>query len=75
MNYSDFVSAIRVLRSADVILSEDTRHSGKLLQYYNIKAQLVSYFYMEVVVSLVVILLDFVFSCDVFEFMRFRFVA
>ncbi|KFK36178.1 hypothetical protein AALP_AA4G088300 [Arabis alpina] len=35
--------AIRVLRSADVILSEDTRHSGKLLQYYNIKAQLVSY--------------------------------
>ncbi|KAG7594275.1 Tetrapyrrole methylase [Arabidopsis thaliana x Arabidopsis arenosa] len=35
--------AIRVLRSADVILSEDTRHSGKLLQYYNIKAQLLSY--------------------------------
>jgi 16S rRNA (cytidine1402-2'-O)-methyltransferase len=31
------------LRSADVILSEDTRHSGKLLQYYNIKAQLLSY--------------------------------
>jgi len=30
-----------------VILSEDTRHSGKLLQYYNIKAQLVSYLYME----------------------------
>ncbi|KAJ0232108.1 hypothetical protein HA466_0293650 [Hirschfeldia incana] len=35
--------AIRVLRSADVILSEDTRHSGKLLQYYNIKAHLLSY--------------------------------
>ncbi|KAL1192850.1 hypothetical protein V5N11_009323 [Cardamine amara subsp. amara] len=29
--------------SANVILSEDTRHSGKLLQYYNIKAQLISY--------------------------------
>lgn len=35
--------AIRVLRCADVILSEDTRHSGKLLHYYNIKAQLLSY--------------------------------
>ncbi|CAF2318074.1 BnaA10g28220D [Brassica napus] len=35
--------AIRVLRSANVILSEDTRHSGKLLQYYNIKAHLLSY--------------------------------
>ncbi|XP_024006191.1 uncharacterized protein LOC18010844 isoform X2 [Eutrema salsugineum] len=35
--------ALRVLKSADVILSEDTRHSGKLLQYYNIKAQLLSY--------------------------------
>ncbi|XP_010539186.1 PREDICTED: uncharacterized protein LOC104813319, partial [Tarenaya hassleriana] len=35
--------ALRVLRSADVILSEDTRHSGKLLQYYNIKAPLLSY--------------------------------
>lgn len=38
-------SAIRVLRSANVILSEDTRHSGKLLQYYNIKAHLVSFFF------------------------------
>ncbi|KAJ0981642.1 hypothetical protein J5N97_009897 [Dioscorea zingiberensis] len=35
--------ALRVLNSADVILSEDTRHSGKLLQYYNIKTPLVSY--------------------------------
>ncbi|XP_077243021.1 tetrapyrrole (Corrin/Porphyrin) Methylase isoform X2 [Tasmannia lanceolata] len=35
--------ALRVLRSADVILSEDTRHSGKLLQYYNIKTPLLSY--------------------------------
>ncbi|KAI3464906.1 hypothetical protein Pfo_021569 [Paulownia fortunei] len=35
--------ALRVLKSADVILSEDTRHSGKLLQYYNIKTPLLSY--------------------------------
>ncbi|OVA08721.1 Tetrapyrrole methylase [Macleaya cordata] len=35
--------ALRVLRSADVILSEDTRHSGKLLQHYNIKTSLLSY--------------------------------
>lgn len=36
--------ALRVLKSADVILSEDTRHSGKLLQYYNIKTPLVRVF-------------------------------
>ncbi|KAL0360637.1 UNVERIFIED_CONTAM: Ribosomal RNA small subunit methyltransferase I [Sesamum radiatum] len=35
--------ALRVLKSADVILSEDTRHSGKLLQYYNIRTPLLSY--------------------------------
>ncbi|CAL1384133.1 unnamed protein product [Linum trigynum] len=35
--------AIRVLKSADVILSEDTRHSGKLLHYYNINTPLLSY--------------------------------
>ncbi|XP_024030296.1 uncharacterized protein LOC21404741 [Morus notabilis] len=35
--------AIRVLKSAHVILSEDTRHSGKLLQHYNIKTPLLSY--------------------------------
>ncbi|KAI6688286.1 hypothetical protein NL676_025114 [Syzygium grande] len=35
--------AIRVLRSANVILSEDTRHSGKLLQHYEIKTPLLSY--------------------------------
>ncbi|CAN0906591.1 Ribosomal RNA small subunit methyltransferase I, partial [Linum grandiflorum] len=35
--------ALRVLKSADVILSEDTRHSGKLLQCYNIKTPLLSY--------------------------------
>ncbi|CAA0827041.1 Tetrapyrrole (Corrin/Porphyrin) Methylases, partial [Striga hermonthica] len=32
--------ALRVLKSADVILSEDTRHSGKLLHYYNIRTPL-----------------------------------
>lgn len=35
--------ALRVLRSADVILSEDTRHSGKLLHHYDIKTPLLSY--------------------------------
>ncbi|XP_021759906.1 uncharacterized protein LOC110724759, partial [Chenopodium quinoa] len=35
--------ALRVLKSADVILSEDTRHSGKLLHYYGIKTPLMSY--------------------------------
>ncbi|XAR61718.1 16S rRNA (cytidine(1402)-2'-O)-methyltransferase [Bertholletia excelsa] len=35
--------ALRVLKSANVILSEDTRHSGKLLHYYNIKTPLMSY--------------------------------
>ncbi|KAL5780559.1 hypothetical protein ACOSQ2_011296 [Xanthoceras sorbifolium] len=35
--------ALRVLKSANVILSEDTRHSGKLLQHYSIKTPLLSY--------------------------------
>ncbi|KAJ7966803.1 Ribosomal RNA small subunit methyltransferase I [Quillaja saponaria] len=35
--------ALRTLRSAHVILAEDTRHSGKLLQHYNIKTPLMSY--------------------------------
>ncbi|XP_074380129.1 uncharacterized protein LOC141721214 isoform X2 [Apium graveolens] len=35
--------ALRVLKSADVILSEDTRHSGKLLHHYDIKTPLLSY--------------------------------
>eukprot|EP01018_Ginkgo_biloba_P021895 Gb_29354 [translate_table: standard] len=35
--------ALRVLKSADLILSEDTRHSGKLLQYHNINTPLMSY--------------------------------
>ncbi|KAL0906930.1 hypothetical protein M5K25_025465 [Dendrobium thyrsiflorum] len=35
--------ALRILKSADVILSEDTRHSWKLLQHYNIDTPLLSY--------------------------------
>ncbi|XP_026393614.1 uncharacterized protein LOC113288710 [Papaver somniferum] len=35
--------ALRILRSANVILTEDTRHSGKLLHHYNIKTSLLSY--------------------------------
>ncbi|XP_047329490.1 ribosomal RNA small subunit methyltransferase I isoform X2 [Impatiens glandulifera] len=35
--------ALRVLRSANVILSEDTRHSGKLLKHYDVKTPLLSY--------------------------------
>ncbi|VAH15757.1 unnamed protein product [Triticum turgidum subsp. durum] len=35
--------ALRVLKCAHVILSEDTRHSGKLLQHYNIKTPLPSF--------------------------------
>ncbi|XP_057793819.1 uncharacterized protein LOC131010349 isoform X2 [Salvia miltiorrhiza] len=37
------IRALRVLKSADVILSEDTRHSGKLLMYYSIRTPLLSY--------------------------------
>lgn len=35
--------ALRVLRSADMILAEDTRTSARLMQEYEIKAPLVSY--------------------------------
>ncbi|WOL17571.1 hypothetical protein Cni_G26364 [Canna indica] len=35
--------ALRILKSADIILSEDTRHSRKLLQYYEITTPLLSY--------------------------------
>ncbi|XP_022144419.1 uncharacterized protein LOC111014109 [Momordica charantia] len=35
--------AIRVLKSAHVILSEDTRHSGKLLHHFNIRTPLLSF--------------------------------
>lgn len=34
--------ALRILKSADIILSEDTRHSRKLLLYYGITSPLVS---------------------------------
>ncbi|RVX14914.1 Ribosomal RNA small subunit methyltransferase I [Vitis vinifera] len=43
ISYFQSISALRVLRSANVILSEDTRHSGKLLQHYDIKTPLLSY--------------------------------
>ena len=35
--------ALRVLREADVILAEDTRHSRKLLTHFGIEGQLVSF--------------------------------
>lgn len=66
-------SAIRVLRSANVILSEDTRHSGKLLQYYNIKAHLVSFFFYFSYLCKAFVFFNHV--RDVLEFMRFRFLA
>lgn len=35
--------ALRILREADVVACEDTRHSGKLLRHYDISKPLVSY--------------------------------
>ena len=35
--------AVRLLKEADMILCEDTRHSGPLMSYYGISAPLVSY--------------------------------
>lgn len=35
--------ALRILRTATVVLAEDTRHSKKLLNHFNIKAQLYSF--------------------------------
>ncbi len=35
--------ALDVLKSADIILAEDTRHSKKLLQHYNIQKPLIAY--------------------------------
>lgn len=35
--------AIRILKEADVILAEDTRHSGILLKHYSIGAKMISY--------------------------------
>ncbi|KAM2027697.1 hypothetical protein ACFX1T_019951 [Malus domestica] len=37
------LQALRVLKSAHVIPSEDTRHSGRLLHHYSIKTSLLSY--------------------------------
>ena len=36
--------AIRVLREAKLIAAEDTRHTGKLLKYFEIKTPITSYF-------------------------------
>src|SRR5688572_21143551 len=36
--------ALRVLRECDVIAAEDTRHTGQLLQHFEIKKPLLSYF-------------------------------
>ena len=35
--------AINVLKKSDIILCEDTRHSLKLLNHFNIKKKLISY--------------------------------
>src|SRR6202047_2436841 len=35
--------AVRILKQADVIACEDTRHTQKLLQHYGIRKEMVSY--------------------------------
>jgi 16S rRNA (cytidine1402-2'-O)-methyltransferase len=35
--------ALNVLKKSDIILCEDTRRSGKLLSYFNIKNKLIPY--------------------------------
>jgi len=35
--------ALDILRKVDLVASEDTRHTGKLLKYHNIKGHLISY--------------------------------
>ena len=35
--------AVRILQSVDLIAAEDTRHTAKLLQYFNIKTPQISY--------------------------------
>ncbi|CAM6037801.1 unnamed protein product [Sphagnum compactum] len=37
------IRALRILKEAEVILAEDTRHSAKLLRYYNIDTPMMSY--------------------------------
>jgi len=36
--------ALRVLRECDLVAAEDTRHTGQLLQHFNIRKPMVSYF-------------------------------
>lgn len=66
----DLHRALRVLNSANVILSEDTRHSGKLLHHYNIKTPLVSDLWALIWLRLVVV-------CEYKDFLmlKFRFSA
>ena len=35
--------ALNVLDQVDLIAAEDTRHTGKLLKYHNIKSRMISY--------------------------------
>ncbi len=43
-NLSDItLRALATLAAADIILAEDTRHSGRLLQHYGIRTRLLSY--------------------------------
>src|SRR5690625_3930378 len=36
--------ALRILKEVDLIAAEDTRHTGKLLNYFDIKNTMVSYY-------------------------------
>ncbi|MGL5807602.1 MAG: SAM-dependent methyltransferase, partial [Xenococcaceae cyanobacterium] len=35
--------ALRILKTVDLIAAEDTRHTGKLLQHYQINVAMISY--------------------------------
>ena len=43
--------AINILKSSDIILCEDTRRSGKLLSYFNIKSKLLPVFFKVILSS------------------------